>query len=47
MVPWRDVLEDQEARGYIATESRLGPLERRVKITARGIGAITTLPAVA
>jgi hypothetical protein len=39
---WNGELERLEANHLIAIEQRLGPLERRVDVTSRGIAALSS-----
>jgi hypothetical protein len=39
-IPWDGVLERLEAKHLIAVEPRLGPLERRVRVTPDGIALL-------
>jgi hypothetical protein len=41
-ITWDGELERLEARRLIAIEQRLGPLERQVSITSRGIAALNS-----
>jgi len=40
-IPWDGVLERLEAKHLITIEHRLGPLERRVRVTSDGIALLT------
>jgi|1185.fasta_scaffold1057616_1 hypothetical protein len=41
-ITWNGELERLEANHLIAIEQRLGPLERRVDVTSRGLAALSS-----